>query len=578
MPLRDTLTATVDRVRRRLALRRAVTGGAYGLLAGSALSVLAVGMLHQVVPAVGPGVWLVPTGLITSAAVAVGIGVQVLRPGLQRNEIAQLLDQRLGTDEAWLTATWLVDAAETPQHEALLAKLESRLDAPSIAPLLAIRWPRSLRLLPLIAAAWLGVVLLPTGWATLPTSAGPNATEAERLAERLAEAEAKSEGAPLPESIQSGLDTLSGELAGEELSAEQAIERIEDLQAQLDAFTDELAPATDLLKDLEEAANALAEQPDLAEALREADLETAAEQLDQLADDVQEMSPDEQERVADGMASAGEQLASSGDPRMQQAGEALEKAAEQLKENAKAAGEGRAPSPAQEAAAKSRMDDLREQVAKAQELGKQLQQDEKALQRAQQTNGALEGSKQRMEGRAEPVEGEAQGTGAVDPNAGGRQEGTTGEQEAGGREGGQGGQDAQGNDGTSTRAAANRNNRHTWEDEGEIAADGKGFNDADRSSERTASAAQHVDDFERLYAPSRLQNADALLAGASGSIDERGEIEIVPTRRTSSDERATRILLDVPDRYAEAAAEAINDESVPAGYRDAVKQYFDQME
>jgi hypothetical protein len=218
------------------------------------------------------------------------------------------------------------------------------------------------------------------------------------------------------------------------------------------------------------------------------------------------------------------------------------------------------------------MDALREELQRSQELGQKLGDDQKALKRAQQTNGALEGSKQRMGGQADTQEGQSnQGAdGQEDGEGEGQSEGQARNQGSG--DGGKEGNDGQG------QQAASTSSRHTWEDEGEREAGKDGFNDEDRNSNRTASADQHVDDFERLYAPSRLDDVDALLAGARGQVDEDGHIELVPTRRTTSDETAERGLIDVPEDYAAAAREAINDETVPPGYRDAVKQYFDQME
>jgi hypothetical protein len=87
-----------------------------------------------------------------------------------------------------------------------------------------------------------------------------------------------------------------------------------------------------------------------------------------------------------------------------------------------------------------------------------------------------------------------------------------------------------------------------------------------------------ADDFEQLYEALQLEGADTLLVSQQGSIDERGHIDDLPTRVTGSDQRADRILLDVPDAYTEAAAAALNNERVPPGYRAAVKDYFDSME
>jgi hypothetical protein len=122
---------------------------------------------------------------------------------------------------------------------------------------------------------------------------------------------------------------------------------------------------------------------------------------------------------------------------------------------------------------------------------------------------------------------------------------------------------------------------HTWEDQGTQKGNGNGFNDSDdarNDANRKATSDQYIDDFERLYDPARLENVDALLAGADGQIDESGHMDVLPTKRTEGDETAARPLLDVPDTYSDAAREAITNETVPPGYREAVKQYFDEVE
>jgi hypothetical protein len=567
MDLRDHLDATVRRVRRRLRLRRALTGAATGALAALTLSLPVVFGLSRVLPrhqALAAG--LASTVVLLASGVAVGVGIQLVRRGLQRNEVAQLLDHQLGTHEAWVTAAWLVDDREAPRRAEVLDRLASQLDSPQMHAILAFQRPRHLRWAPLLVALWLGVFLLPTP--DLRSPVGPDATETERLADRLDAIEEENEAA-LPEPLTEELAQLTEELA--ELDPTHAADRLADVQAQLDAFTDELAPSQDLLDTLEEAAEALAEQPELADALANADLEQAAEQLQDLVDDTRDLDADAKQSLAEQMADAGQQLANSGDPSLSQAGEALRQAGEQLGRQADAQRRGEGAS--EQGETDARMEQLKEQIRQAQQRGEQLQQDRKALQRAQQTNGALDAARKRLEQQASRNDPERGGERGQDGEGAGER--GTGEGSEQGRQGAQG---TSGEGSRQGRAVGSTGSAHTWEDEGESNDPTKGFNDEDRNSDRTADASQHIDDFERLYAPDRLRDVDALLAGAGGRIDDEGHIELVPMRRTGSEERSDRKLVALPEDYARAATDAINDETVPPGYRDAIKQYFDQME
>jgi hypothetical protein len=157
-------------------------------------------------------------------------------------------------------------------------------------------------------------------------------------------------------------------------------------------------------------------------------------------------------------------------------------------------------------------------------------------------NGALEGSAQRLGGEQQVASGSS---GQGDP---------------------QDGQQALGQDyGT----------RHTWEDEGSHAADAV-HHDADRASDRTEG--QELDDFRRLYDPLRAEGAQALLTSVDGDVDEAGHQDTLSTRLTGGSEDASAPLVALPPGYKQAADQALSTEQVPAGYRQAVKQYFDAME
>lgn len=528
------LERTLAGVRRRLVARRLLEGGLHGLVVGVALAGVGVVGLGRLVPPDRLPALGVPAAVaVLALAVVTGASTALLHPGLRRVELAQLLDRRLGTEEVWVTAAWLVRTPDTPHRAERLATLEPLLGAPAPRTLLPLRIPWGVRLLPLLTGLLVGAFFLPGP--SPAGSPGPTIQEGERLQERLAAIEEATEAAPLPESIEAEVASLADDLERDLLTPDDALERIEALQEALDAHSERLEPTTDLLDELERAADALAEQPDLAEALRSLDPEQADAALQELA-----QNAGDSEEIARSLEEAAEALADSPDPGLRDLAERLQQSSESLEQG------------------NPNLEGLREAIEQNRELGERIEQDKRALERAQRTNGALEASRQRLEEQAardgqdgQASEGEGQGERTGDPTPGG-----------------EGGQPA---DATSPGVG------HTWEDQG--SSDRRpDLPHEDRTSDRTATAEQHIDDFERLYAPSRLQDVDALLAVAPGTLDERGEIELVPMRRTHGDERAERPLVDVPDAYTEAARDAIDDETVPPGYRDAVRRYFDQLE
>ena len=524
--MENPVQTVLPRVRRRLIRRRLLEGALLGLTCGLVLAVPALGTGRWLGLSTGPCALLVlvPGGL----GLLIGTTVAVSRRGLRRTELAQLLDRRLDTDEAWVTAEWLDRTPEAPRREERLQALTPLLQAPPPHTLLPLRFPRTTRFIPVLLLLLGATLLIP---ARPATGSGPQAQEAERLAERLAELEQRTPEAPLPEDLGEALDTLQEDLSGETMSPEEAVERIADLQELLDAHADSLRSSPDLLDELERAAEQLASQPELAEAL---------EQLD----------PDAGGPTGEQLAQAGEQLAQSGDPEVKALGEQLAATGEQLA----------SPEPAEQAQGQQA---LQEAIERSRELGQRLEQDQRALERAERTRGALEAARQRLD-RPAGAEGEPGGdadeTGEQGPSGEGSSQGTPG----------------QGGPGQSDERTAEAGLEHTWEDQGQRPAQPSPAED--RNSERTAGADQSIDDFERLYAARRLDDVDGLLTSVPGQLDERGRIELVPQRRTGSDETAERPLLDVPDGYTRSARQAIADETVPPGYRDAVRHYFDQME
>ena len=116
---------------------------------------------------------------------------------------------------------------------------------------------------------------------------------------------------------------------------------------------------------------------------------------------------------------------------------------------------------------------------------------------------------------------------------------------------------------------------HTWEDQGTGQA-GSGGGDQNRLSSRTS--VEEIDDFRQLYESLRLEGAETLVTGVEGAIDDQGAFDTMDTRLTESDARSSGALGAVPEGYRDVADQALTNERVPPGYRDAVKNYFDSME
>ncbi len=586
---------TLQQARRRLRLRRLVSISGVAAHVGSWLAA-----------AVGFGVGLL-LGWVAGVLVAVGLFLVIvaiaatgaaLWPGLSRRELALLADQALGTDELLITALHLHEV-DDPRREAILAQVDAAPQSPrDLLTALPVRTPRHLMAAP-VAWALLGVLLwfapstlgplLGTGEA----SDDPVVQEGDRLADRLEQLN-DDPGITLPDELEREVAALADEMSGDELSPEEALQRLDDLQAQLEAFQDRLEPSHDLLEDLEQAAEALGASDatrDLSEALANGDLDAAADTARDLSEALSESTPAEQQRAADAMQQAGEQLQQSADPSVKQAGEALSRAGDQAQASAQsgASSEGGNPSASgQSPLSPQQAQDLAEQLQQARQAGEQLQHDKQALDRAQKLNGAMEASRQRLGGDAGVDQGASsqgeQGQEGGEGEGGGQQ----GEGEGGQGEGhseGEGDADGEGEGegvgagaGVGGQAGTGAGQGHTWEDEGEFNGNPPppGSSDADGDSKRAEG--EHIDDFEKFYAGARLEGADSLLASVEDEIDEDGVIDTLPTRLTSGDEQASAPIVELPSAYREAAAAAIEGEQIPPGYRDAVKRYFDDLE
>ena len=560
------LRAALAATRRRLLFRRAVRGGAtgawFGVIGGGAV---AAASHHLMGLAWGPSSLIALT--LTGFGVATGSGIAAVIKGLDRHELALLLDRALATDELLVTALHLGDT-DPDERDKLLAQLD--FDLADLPDRLPVRAPRHTRWLPLPALVIAALLMAPT--LRPPTlTTGEQAliqTEGDRLAGRIKKVD-DSIDAELPDGIDREIAELAADMQGDVLNEEEALARLEELQERLNAFTQQLAESEDMLQDLERAAKELDAEAtqELADALRDGDLDSASEAAKDLSESLSEATPEQRKQVSQNLERAGDELAKSDSEALQQAGNAMQQAGDQLENGQQSEGQGgeqqtpgeKGQPSGNEGMSQEQINDMSEQLAKARELGEQLQSDQKALDRAQKLNSAMEASKQRLGGESEVPSGESSG----EEGQGEEGQGEEGQGEGEGEGEGQG----KGQQGPA----------HTWEDEGESnGSDEQQHEDRNRASKE--GEGEVVDDYERLYAAMRMKNADALLASVEGQVDEDGHIDELHTRLTGADEDATRANITLPAQYREAAAEAMNAEEIPPGYRDAVKQYFDEME
>ncbi len=487
--------------------------------------------------AVGVGAALI------GAAAAAGAAAGALRSPLDDRGTALVLDRLTGSQELLLNALHAVERPEDPNRDAILARLATFDADPAV---LAVQRPRHLRwaALPLaLAAALVGLaprVDLSGWWPTDPED--PVAAVGEELRERL-QREAPVDGAALPPGLQQQVGDLADELSAGSLSPEDAERRLAELQEALQAHQDALAASQDLLSDLAAAAEALrAQAPELAEGLAEGDLGAASEAARSLAEHLAaEGTPEERQAAGAAMTQAGRALAGSTDPSLRRAGEAMRQAGEAMQQ-----GEG--------ALSSAQQQDLARELQQARDAGQQLARDQQALRDSQEAAAALEAARRQLGGAATVAQGEGEGDAPGDP----RGDGPPGE-----------GPGQPGN-GAGTG--------HTWEDQGEFDEDPGQAGTAQADAGGGKPKHERIDDFQRLYDELRLQGAKSLVAGTNSQLHEEGRVDELPTRLTTAEEVAKTGAVALPATYRDAASEAVQGEEVPAGYRDAVKQYFDGME
>ncbi|MFO0708769.1 MAG: hypothetical protein U0353_02960 [Sandaracinus sp.] len=240
---------------------------------------------------------LVAAGLASLAALGAIAGA-ALRP-IESLTLAVALDRALSLRGRLGNALAL---ASDPSPLAALARRDAERHAARIEPavVLPLRWPRllggGLALIALsIALALLGPIARPTAAATpseaeprLAVTDAPAAIDPDALAalrERMAEARTEGELTPEAEAATDALNELIEALATGELSEDEALARIAELEASLDRGAP--ARSAEIMRELADAAQAMREAPStdaLARALTEGQLDQAARELSSLAE------------------------------------------------------------------------------------------------------------------------------------------------------------------------------------------------------------------------------------------------------------------------------------------------------
>ncbi len=84
-------------------------------------------------------------------------------------------------------------------------------------------------------------------------------------------------------------------------------------------------------------------------------------------------------------------------------------------------------------------------------------------------------------------------------------------------------------------------------------------------------------DYQELYEAFLLNSGDRVGTRVRGQMGDTGDVQTVKGGQQSPrQEDARRMLKKLPVQYAKEVDDAVNDESIPPVYRDAVKDYFEQ--
>ncbi len=557
------LAAALAALGRRLRALRMARGAVAGLWPGLGVAgvwVLA-GKLALVADPV-PG-RLLPLVAVVLGGSALGALAGALKPLPGVEDSALLLDRLLGTDEAAATAVGLEGGAAPAD---LVAALHERLDQdvdpadPRLLAGLPFRSPRRTRLLPVLLALVVGAAFLPPLRA--PARHAPShdaAAEADRLVERK-EALERELGAELPADVDQAFDDLIAALrkgdagrAEAERKAERLDEALEGMKkGEGEGVAGEMERAQDALEGVDvEAAE------DLRDAAREGDLASAADAVERMRERMKKREPREQERAADALKKAAEAASKAGADEL---ADALKNEAERTSgggsnpQSGDGGGESQPANGPSGAPGEGGSEPQGGPEGGEQRPGDGLAEYLRALEK-QGLGQSLGEAKTRQE-MASRLQGAMEAAGA-NPYEAGPGDGRTGR---GGR-----------SDGTADWGAGST---HTDEDQGSRPEGGE-----HELMNRQVDGVHRdwLTEYGQDHAEKRLEGIQAVTQTVDVPIGD-GPVDVEFMRRTGSDERSGKALVQAPEGYRAAADEAIDGEGVPRIYREQVKTYFDAIE
>jgi hypothetical protein len=514
----------------------------------------------------------------TTAIVGLGALGQALRTIPGPEDLALLLDRILGTDEAAVTAVGLSDE-DRSSRPALVRALQDRLDAdldpndPRLRTGLPFHAPRRSMLLPFAVALVAAAFFLPP-LRSLPSRAPSNdpVAEAERLAERK-DALQREIGAELPTEVEQAFDDLIAALRKGDAGRREAEKRAEELDRKLTEMAkvggEGSSAAFERAKDALAGVDAEAAQ-DLEDAGKQGDLEAAAAAVERMRQRMEKRDSTERKKAAEALKRAAQAAAKAG---REDISKALENEAKRASgPSPEGGGQGGEQSQGEDGSAgQDGQDGSKQESGRTGEGSRPPQSGDPGVGEGQgasgdglaeylrrldrQGVGAQIGNAARQRAMAQRLQGALEGAGGGNPYE--ASEGGSGRGGAGSGTGGWGA-------GTS----------HTDEAEGTSA---EGTEHQSMNRQVSGVHRDWVTDFDQQHSEKRLEGIEAVTATVNVAIGD-GPVDIEFLRRTGSNERSGRALVQAPPGYREAAEEAIDGEGVPRIYREQVKTYFDAIE
>jgi hypothetical protein len=129
-----------------------------------------------------------------------------------------------------------------------------------------------------------------------------------------------------------------------------------------------------------------------------------------------------------------------------------------------------------------------------------------------------------------------------------------------------------------------------WSKSGQGSVQGAGFGHTDEEQSDGETSGEHQDsdrfgenspdrwteEYRDLYEAALLNSDGRIATKVSGERRREGKVQVIQGgQQQPRAERARDVIAKLPVRYADEAREAVSGESVPPGYRDAVREYFD---